>query len=56
VAVILGWAILAEPITAVVIGGGALVVLGVALVVSAERPRGARPEPAAEPLPERIRT
>lgn len=39
VAVFLGWAILAEPITAIVAGGGALVVLGVALVVSAERPR-----------------
>jgi drug/metabolite transporter (DMT)-like permease len=56
VAVVLGWAILAEPITAVVIGGGALVVLGVALVVSAERPRSADREPAAEPVPERVRS
>jgi drug/metabolite transporter (DMT)-like permease len=56
VAVILGWLILAEPITAVVIGGGALVVLGVALVVSAERPRSADREPAAEPAPERVRS
>ena len=54
VAVILGWAILAEPITAVVVGGGALVVLGVALVVSAERPRLAEPEPEAQPEPERV--
>lgn len=43
VAVLLGWAVLSEPVTAVVLGGGALVVVGVALVVSAERPR--RPEP-----------
>jgi drug/metabolite transporter (DMT)-like permease len=42
VAVFLGWAILTEPITAVVAGGGALVVIGVALVVSAERPRTPR--------------
>lgn len=47
VAVFLGWAILGEPVTTVVLGGGALVVLGVALVVSAERPRqkAAQPEP-----------
>lgn len=44
VAVFLGWAILSEPITAIVVGGGALVVTGVALVVSAERSgRPARP-------------
>lgn len=41
VAVFLGWLILSESITAVVVGGGALVVVGVALVVSAERPRAA---------------
>lgn len=40
VAVLLGWLILNESITTIMIGGGALVVLGVALVVSAERPRG----------------
>lgn len=56
VAVVLGWAILSEPITAVVIGGGALVVLGVALVVSAERPRAADREQAAEPVAERVRS
>jgi drug/metabolite transporter (DMT)-like permease len=39
VAVTLGWAILSEPVTAIVVGGGALVIVGVALVVSAERPR-----------------
>jgi drug/metabolite transporter (DMT)-like permease len=39
VAVVLGWLILSEPVTAVVAAGGALVVIGVAVVVSAERPR-----------------
>ncbi|HEU4675412.1 MAG TPA: EamA family transporter [Motilibacteraceae bacterium] len=60
VAVLLGWAVLAEPVTGIVLVGGALVVAGVALVVSAERPRRRRvreteaaaqgetlPEPAA---------
>lgn len=37
VAVILGWAILSEPVTAIVLGGGALVVGGVVLVVNGER-------------------
>lgn len=37
VAVILGWALLAEPVTAAVLGGGALAVLGVFLVVRGER-------------------
>ncbi|MGH8827665.1 MAG: EamA family transporter [Jiangellaceae bacterium] len=37
VAVFLGWAILAEPITTIVVTGGALVVAGVALVVTGER-------------------
>lgn len=41
VAVFLGWLILSESITTIVVGGGALVVLGVAMVVSAERPRPA---------------
>jgi drug/metabolite transporter (DMT)-like permease len=39
VAVFLGWLILSEPITVSVLVGGSLAVLGVALVVSAERPR-----------------
>jgi drug/metabolite transporter (DMT)-like permease len=39
VAVFLGWLILNEPLTGVVIAGGLLVVLGVALVVRGERPR-----------------
>ena len=53
VAVFLGWLILSESITAVVVVGGALVVVGVALVVSAERPGKApgrlklSPEPKA---------
>ncbi|WP_433012216.1 EamA family transporter [Kribbella sp. CA-294648] len=39
VAVFLGWLILSEPITGKILIGGAVVVLGVALVVSAERRR-----------------
>jgi drug/metabolite transporter (DMT)-like permease len=45
VAVILGAIVLAEPITAAVVIGGAIVVLGVGLVVSVERPRRVEPEP-----------
>jgi drug/metabolite transporter (DMT)-like permease len=41
VAVFLGWLILNESITTIVVSGGALVVVGVAMVVSAERPRTA---------------
>lgn len=37
VAVVLGWALLAEPVTAVVAAGGGLAVLGVLLVVTTER-------------------
>ena len=44
VAVLLGWLILSEPVTVPVILGGSLAVVGVALVVSAERPRS-RSEP-----------
>lgn len=39
VAVVLGAVILAEPITGTILTGGAIVVVGVALVVRAERPR-----------------
>lgn len=39
VAVFLGWLILSEPVTLPVVVGGSLAVLGVALVVQAERPR-----------------
>jgi drug/metabolite transporter (DMT)-like permease len=39
VAVILGAALLAEPVTAAIIVGGAIVVAGVGVVVSTERPR-----------------
>lgn len=42
VAVVLGALVLAEPVTAGVLVGGAIVVLGVALVVGAERPGRAR--------------
>lgn len=41
VAVLLGWLILSEPVTAEIMLGGAIVVVGVALVVSAERRRTA---------------
>ena len=44
VAVFLGWLILNEPVTGVVVAGGLLVVLGVAFVVRGERPRPAEPE------------
>jgi drug/metabolite transporter (DMT)-like permease len=54
VAVFLGWLILAEPVTAVVVGGGALVVVGVALVVSAERSRQVSKRVSAEPTTERV--
>lgn len=54
VAVFLGWLILAEPVTAVVVGGGALVVVGVALVVSAERSRQVPKRVSAEPTTERV--
>ncbi|MGH8774788.1 MAG: EamA family transporter [Jiangellaceae bacterium] len=53
VAVFLGWLILAEPVTGVVVGGGLLVVVGVALVVGGERPRQTVAEPdraLAEPV------
>ena len=38
VAVFLGWLLLAEPVTGAIVAGGAVIVLGVAIVVSAERP------------------
>ena len=48
VAVLLGALVLSEPLTAAVLVGGAVVVLGVGLVVTSERPRRATPrEPAA---------
>jgi len=47
--VFLGWLILAEPITGAVVVGGGIVVLAVAIVISAERPRRKPvPEPEAE--------
>lgn len=49
VAVLLGAALLAEPVTATILAGGAVVVLGVFLVVSTERPRQ---QPAAGEVPE----
>lgn len=48
VAVVLGAVVLSEPITASILLGGAIVVVGVGVVVSAERPRRtAQPRPAS---------
>jgi drug/metabolite transporter (DMT)-like permease len=45
VAVLLGWLVLAEPITPAILVGGAVVVAGVALVINAEhRPKEPRPD------------
>ena len=49
VAVFLGWLILSEPVTSAIVLGGAIVVLGVGLVVTAER-RPVR-KPAETPAP-----
>lgn len=49
VAVLLGALVLGEPVTAAVLVGGAVVVAGVGLVVTSERPR--RREPGQEPAP-----
>jgi drug/metabolite transporter (DMT)-like permease len=49
VAVLLGWLILGEPITAAVVTGGLVIVASVALVITVERPRRAKePEPVLE--------
>ena len=48
VAVALGALVLSEPVTTAVVIGGAVVVLGVGLVVSAERPRGRASAPRDE--------
>jgi hypothetical protein len=46
VAVLLGWALLSEPVTSTVLVGGGLAVLGVLLVVSTERHGRRHAEPA----------
>jgi drug/metabolite transporter (DMT)-like permease len=51
VAVLLGAVILSEPVTGVVLIGGGLAILGVALVVTTEPPRTAAPKPAVAPAP-----
>jgi drug/metabolite transporter (DMT)-like permease len=51
VAVALGALVLAEPVTPQVLLGGAVIVVGVALVVSTERP--GRPVDGAEPAADR---
>jgi drug/metabolite transporter (DMT)-like permease len=48
VAVLLGALVLAEPVTAGIVAGGAVVVAGVALVVSTERPRRSASLPASD--------
>ena len=55
VAVLLGWAVLREAVTPAVLVGGGVVVLAVALVITAERPRRAREAaaaPSGEPRPD----
>lgn len=56
VAVLLGWAILAEPVTSIVLIGGALVVGGVVLVVNGERAsaKGRRSDPAPDRTPDEV--
>jgi len=54
VAVILGALILAEPVTTAIVVGGSVVVVGVGLVVSSERPRREAPVPAPGPAPDVI--
>jgi drug/metabolite transporter (DMT)-like permease len=54
VAVALGWALLAEPVTAAVLLGGGLAVLGVLLVVSTERGGRRRRAVQAAAAPERV--
>jgi len=64
VAVLLGALVLSEPITASIVLGGLVVVFGVGLVVSMERPRrpatapapGAGPDPVVDPALDRVRT
>ncbi len=57
VAVFLGWLVLSEAVTVPVLVGGGVVVLAVALVITAERPRR-RPETVAassgEPIPDEV--
>jgi len=49
VAVFLGWLILSELVTGAVLIGGGVVVLAVAIVITAERPRRT---PTPEPVPD----
>lgn len=52
VAVLLGWLVLSEPVTAPVLVGGGIVVVAVAVVITAERPRR-KPLPEC-PAPEQV--
>lgn len=49
VAVLLGWAILDEPITSAVLVGGLVIVAAVAVVITVERPPKVTEDPALEP-------
>jgi hypothetical protein len=49
VAVFLGWLILSEKISGAVVIGGGVVVLAVAIVITAERPTRKRPRTARAP-------
>lgn len=49
VAVLLGWALLDEPITSAVLVGGLVIVAAVAVVITVERPPRPAEEPALEP-------
>ncbi|GAA4090775.1 EamA family transporter [Nocardioides kongjuensis] len=49
VAVLLGWALLDEPITAAVLVGGLVIVAAVAVVITVERPPKQAEDPALEP-------
>ncbi|MBM7516169.1 EamA family transporter [Nocardioides nitrophenolicus] len=49
VAVLLGWAILDEPVTRAVLVGGLVIVAAVAVVITVERPRRTVEDPALEP-------
>lgn len=51
VAVFLGWAILAEPVTIAILLGGLVAVVGVAIVVAAERPAKPAADQPSDPSP-----
>jgi drug/metabolite transporter (DMT)-like permease len=54
VAVLLGWALAAEPVSARTLGAAAVIVVAVVMITS-ERPRATAPRPVPEPEPARAR-